>query len=215
MAKTLDTLRAEVQIRLGFINAGSAAQAQRALIESMLQRAQEFLYAQVYMRELEAEADQTLNAGQVLYDWPTDMNRRKDFKLRALVNGQWQPLRVGIGPDQETISETGFRSYPQRYLDRAQIEVWPVPDQTYTLRIQYYKALARFTQANDVVTVPDDLVFMLALANAKSHFRQPDAEQYGAMATNMLRELRGAAHNGRRYIRGANKPESLPRPIVE
>lgn len=60
MTATLDTLRARLQTLLGFRTSGTAAQNQKPLLEDLLQTAQEYVYGEVTLRELNTEEDQPI-----------------------------------------------------------------------------------------------------------------------------------------------------------
>ena len=48
----------------------------------------------------------------------------------------------------------------------------------------------------------DELVFLLALANAKAHYGKPDANNYIQQLETMMLNLVAGAHNTRRYVPG-------------
>ena len=92
---------------------------------------------------------------------------------------------------------------PERYEFRQCIEVWPTPDVTDgQLVIKGHFGLEAFADDSDVTTIDDELVFLLATANAKAHYRQPDAQNYVAMFETHLRKVIASTHGTRRYIPG-------------
>ena len=48
--------------------------------------------------------------------------------------------------------------------------------------------------------MPDRLVFLYALANAKAHYRHPDAQAAGTTFANMLAMAQTDQHENKRYI---------------
>jgi len=210
---TLGVLRSELLVRLGFAAQGAAAGNMVPAADSFLRRAQEFLYWHYTFNELKKVYDWTLNAGQTLYDWPDDMDPRQASVLRVSQNGEWFPLKEGVEYYHDTDVET--RTYPQRYDRKAQLEIYPEPDVTYTLRCDYYSRLGRFTQDNDRCTVDDYLVFSYALAKAKAHYKHADAQSYVDDVSTMLRKLKSKVHGDKRYfISKRNDSEIMPRPVV-
>jgi len=197
--QTLGELRAKLQERVGFVSQGPASLSQRTLLHSFLQEAQTFLYNQVDWKHLKTHKDITLNAGQILYDWPDDCEPGKRRVLSVLINDQWYPLEQGIEAKEDTL--VSYRHHPELYDDGPQIEIWPEPDQPYTLRVEYFKKLGSFTQESDPATLDDTLVFLMALTNAKSHYRHPDAENYASQTESMLRSLKGQQHGTKRYLK--------------
>lgn len=211
--KTLGTLRAELLGRLGFASQGAAAGNLVPAADSFLQRAQEFIYWHYNFNELKKTYDWSINAGQTLYDWPDDMDPRQATILRVLQDGQWFPLTEGIEYYHDTDVDT--RTYPQRYDRKAQLEIYPQPDEAYIVRSDYYSRLGRFTQDNDPCTVDDFLIFNYALAKAKAHYKHQDAQSYVDDVSTMLRKLRVKAHGDKRYfMNGKGDSKIMPKPVV-
>lgn len=123
-------------------------------------------------------------------------------------------LRNGI-PNQ--VLSQDITGWPTHYEVRQCIELWPAPDATEgTLLVRgRFKATA-FSADADRCGVPDDMVYLLALANAKAHYRQPDANNYVQQMETLLDNLVGGTHGTRKYIPGArvdgDKVYALPSP---
>lgn len=209
---TLGDLRAEFLSRLGFAAQGAAAGVLVNTANSYLKRAQEYLYWKYDFNELRKTHDWTLNTGQTIYDWPDNMEPRQLIELRALVNGWWLPMYEGIDYQHDTFVDS--QSYPTRYDRRAQLEIYPEPDVTYTMRGEFYERLGRFTQDADRCTIDDVLIFNYALAKAKRHYKQNDAQDYADEVADLLKKLRKAAHGNKRYIIGKNELVHEPKPQV-
>jgi len=91
--------------------------------------------------------------------------------------------------------------WPQRYEMRRCIELFPAPDHRGVfLRIKGKFDLNRFTEDNDKTTIDADLVFLLALANAKAHFNQPDAQKYDQLAQSRIGDIIAGSHHTNRYV---------------
>lgn len=185
MARTLADLRNELSVRLGFGAQVNAGQANAAILNSFLADAQEQLYDEFDWPELVAFDEKTTGIGQALYDWPVDVNVRRLLSVAVRISGNiWHPLQRGIEFSHRSIVAS---SYPLRYEPTAaQMEVWPVPSAAYVLRRYYVKALGSFTQNDDAVTLDARLVLLFALANAKAHYRHPDAQSYAKQAAQNL-----------------------------
>lgn len=209
---TLGELRSEMITRLGFGAQGAAAGNIAVTVDSFLRNAQNYLYWKYEFNVLRKTYNWTAVAGQTLYDWPDDMEPRKAIGLRVLFNGIWQPMAEGIDYYHDTVVDT--RYVPRRYDRRAQLEIWPQPDGTYTIRADYYQRLVRFTQDNDRCTMDDHLVFTLALGRAKRHYKHDDAQDYFNEITDLTRQLQLAAHGDKRYVVGEVVETPEPRPVV-
>ena len=207
--QTLGELRALLTQRLGFGSAGAAAGVISGTIDNFLFNAQIQLYMQADWKKLQHYADKTVGIGQHLIDYPTviggapaDANPERILKIAVKVNSLWVDLREGINTEHYSYQDRNY--YPQRYERYAQIELWPKADISYTVRIWYIRELGRFTQDADRCTIDDDLIFLHALANAKAHYRQPDADIYTRQMQSMLTQLKTKQFCNRSYRRGAD-----------
>lgn len=95
----------------------------------------------------------------------------------------------------------------------AQLLVYPKADQAYQVRIWFVQDLGRFTNNGDAASLDDEMILLHALANAKAHYRQPDAETYQGQLNAMLASLRGQSFTGAVYRRD-EVPPAEPRPQV-
>ncbi len=209
---TLDTLRQKLALRLGFTATGPGSDNQKPLLVSFLQDAQTYLFDQFNMPELFTTDDVPTVAGTATITYPSDMSIKKLKAISIKHNGVWEPLHRGIEYPHDTISET-TTSVPCRYDLADKLELWPIPDAIYTVRFEYFKNLGALSADNDNVTLDADVVFDLALANAKAHYRQPDAQNYINIAEGRLRTLRAQEHKGQRYISGKKLEDPAPRPV--
>lgn len=208
--RTLMDMREELIDRLNFASQAASDNATVRLANSFLRNAQAQLYWQYDFPELRYKWTIALVAGTVSYAWPTNVAGADGIAVepRRLVNisvadgaTRGPPLREGITPSMYSNAVSGI---PTHYEGRGQIEFWRTPDQAYTAHLDGFRKLKAFATDADVCTVDDELVFMLALANGKAHYRQADAEIYAREMNAMLARLKGAAHGGRRYIPGHN-----------
>jgi hypothetical protein len=193
LKKTLGQLRSEIQTRLGFGMSGQAGIVNAPIVNSFLQDAQDQLYMVCDWRELCAVNERLTGVDQRLYDYPADCNVERIQRIAVWNGGEWQELVEGISLEQRSVNLGGE---PLRYERRDQIELWPVPQAQYQMRTEYVRTLERFTESSDRCSLPDRDVFLLALANAKAHYRQPDADRYQTQADALLTRLR-QKHRGK------------------
>lgn len=136
--------------------------------------------------------------------WTTDGN---------VGNERWNKLICGIDP--YLYSGGDRQSYPQRYELRQCVELWPAPDDRVgKLVIKAKAGLGPFEDDADTTSIDSDIVFLLALANAKAHYNKPDAQTYGGMVQSRISDLIAAAHHTRRYIPGGGDPYMPPEPYM-
>lgn len=188
LKRTLGEIRSDIQTRLGFGMAGQAGVVNSPLIDSMINSAQTQLYEQFDWLEMRKVEERTTGASQQFYDYPADCNVERIQGIWLKWSGKYHPLTEGI-----SFSDRGYTpgGPPQKYERREQYELWPVPSTNgYTIRIEYIKTLPRLVLTSDRTSLPSELVYLHALANAKLHYRQPDAATYSAQLDNLLLQLK-------------------------
>ncbi len=215
---TLGSMRSELRDRLGY-----RAQSQGVLITSLnsyLRNAQYQLYWHVEWKLLKTTKEVTVGNGQINYDYEDDCNPDRILSFWSDVVPQspvnWYPMHEGIELEHYNSGLNSDR--PRRFELRDQIEIWPPPDSTgYKFRYEYIKRLNPFTQDTHTLTVPDDgAVFLHALANAKAHYKQPDAAGYAGQLRSLMDKLRAKKAGNKVYQRGrsTNQPPDMVRPLL-
>jgi hypothetical protein len=206
--RTLKSLRDDLIRRLGYgAQVDNPPPGMADLLNGFLIEAQELLYRRYEVLRTERFFSWDLTAATNLYDFGDNaeacakvLDPRKITWVGAVRDGQWYPLTCGIDPRLYSHDITG---YPERYEIRQCIEVWPTPDETAgQLVIKGRFGLEAFAVDADKVTIDDRAVFLLALANAKSHYRQPDAQNYVQQLEVYIDNLVAGAHHTRRYVPG-------------
>lgn len=211
--RTLEDLRAELRIRLGFGAAGGVPGVLQPLLNSFLRQAQEELYWNGAWADIRKRADLTIGVGQTLVNYPADANKQRIEAIYALVTNTWQPVTEGI--DKALYTTVATQNFPSFYERLDQLEFWPQADQTYTLRVWYYKELDRFTQDADRATINDGIIFSRALAIGKAHYRHPDAESVNTIAGAMISGAKGGAWSRKVWkpTKGVDVPLAKPRTV--
>ncbi len=193
LQRTLLDLRSDIQTRLGFGMAGQAGVVNAPLIDAMLRSAQEQLYEQFDWAHMKSVQLRQTGQAQQFYDYPPDCNVERITGIYLTWGGQMHELSEGIDHrDRSTQAST----IPQKYERRDQIELWPMPQALYDLRIEYVKLLSAFSANGDRASLPSEIVYLHALANAKKHYRQPDADTYASQLDAVLARLK-MRHRGR------------------
>jgi len=207
--KTFGELITELRARLGFITQGSAAKANETVLKSYLQEAHEYVYGELDPPALKMRSIVNLEANSNLYDWHDDQN---DVDIDP---GQVVAIHVKVSDNiREKLSQgiteadrsyATIRQQPSRYDTLAgQLEIWPTPGQAYELIIEHIAGKGRFDRASDRPSVPDRLVFLYALANAKAHYRHPDAQVPAKAFEVMLSKEKSKQKENTRYFAGVN-----------
>ena len=189
--RTLGELMTELRARLGFVAQGSASKSNDATIKSFLQEAHEYVFGDLEPPAMRKKATIKLEAGSFLYDWHNDVEDEPISPGRVL--SVWVKVgdqireRLSQGITETDRSFASLNGQPTKYDHlNGQIELHPVPDAAYDLILEYTADRGRFDRASDRTSVPDRLVFLYALANAKAHYRHPDAQAAATAFQNML-----------------------------
>ncbi len=140
--------------------------------------------------------------GQRFYDVPKISADTLDFRRITWVGVQqdqtWLPLHAGIDPERFT--ETG-QGVPQCYEFREFLEIWPEPDRDdYVIWMKGHIGLQSFENDNDTTTTDYMPVFLMALANCKQHFQQPDAPSIFRQLEVMIGKLNAGAFGLQRFV---------------
>lgn len=179
-----------------------------ASLGAILVNAQEQLYRRYDVLRTERFFTWPIEAGVHLYDIPGNaescdkkLDPRKITWVGIDRDESWTALRCGIAPELYSHDQTGV---PQRYEIRQCIELWPRPDESIgRLVVKGRFGLGPFADDSDQTTIDDQAVFLLALANAKAQYQQPDAGNYTAQLETLISGLVAGSHHTRRYVPGA------------
>lgn len=219
--ETLAALRRRMMVRLGFAStADNPPPGMADLLKDFLQSAQRTLYKKYPARFTRRFFKWDMQQGTRFYGIASNTddpyrNLRADFTKGVEWSGiqdpknTWTPIFEGIVPELYTMVTQLGR--PVRYEVRECIEVFPAPDGPYELWLKAHIALQPFTADGDETTIDSEVVFLHALAVAKAHYGQADANAVQAMANAYLGELCAGTHLNKRYVPG-QKPQM---PIVK
>lgn len=181
-------------------------------LEDILTEANEYVFDQLD-NGLPWQSTLTLAADTALYPFVSDTGLPI---ARGSVQSVWieqgdsirMPLPQGISHAQRALAD--LRDIPACYdtqmtggTDDAglfRLEVWPTPDQAYTLYVDHNRVLARFEQPTDKPSAPSRLVLGYAIAIGKSHYQNSDADVAGQAFKTMLSNAKDKQRENRRFI---------------
>jgi hypothetical protein len=221
---TMSSLSARILIRLGFANqATNPPPGMALLVQDFLTSAQTYLYKRYLQLHTKRLFRWKVNPGQRFYSLKdNDEDVLCNFQMDPLksiewagiqdTRNVWYPLIQGIPPQLYTMITKPWR--PARYDIRQAIELYPMPDQTYWLWIKGHFGLTSFIAPTDTTTLDSELVFLHALANAKSHYGQPDANNIEAQANAYRGELIAGTHQTAHYLPGTIAVPPAVRPTL-
>lgn len=223
-SQTLAQLRVRLAIGLGFSNqATNLPLGMAAFINDKLLGAQNFLWRRYNALHTRRFFRWKIAPGQRFYSLKDNdedvlsnfhMDPAKTIEWAGIQDTRnvWFPLIQGIPPQLYTMITKPWR--PARYDVRQGIEVYPAPDQTYWLWIRANFGLMSFVNDSDTTTIDSELVYLHALATAKAHYGQPDANSIEAMANAYRGELIAGTHQTAHYIPGTIAVPPAVRPTL-
>ncbi|MFC4727146.1 hypothetical protein [Coralloluteibacterium thermophilus] len=209
-SRTLAELRTSLMRRLGFsAQAANPPPGMAELLNDFLYDAQQQLIWRYDVLRTERFFTWDLLPGVRFYDLvdnvdtcTVELDPRKLSWVGVERDGRWYELIQGIPPELYSRPEQNWR--PTRFEIRQCIEVHPAPDVAgMKLRVKGRFPPTRFREDEDRTSIDHHAVFLLALANAKAHYQQPDAGNYVQQLEVLIRKLVAGAHGTRRYIPGA------------
>ena len=221
---TLADLRQRILIRLGFANqAANPPPGMTLLVNDFLESAQTYLYRRYLQLHTKRLFRWKINPGQRFYSIKDSdenategvlMDYAKTVEWVGIQDSRnvWYPMIQGIPPQLYTMITKPWR--PARYEIRGGIEIYPTPDQTYWLWIKGHFGLMPFSLDENSTTIDSELVFLWALANAKAHYGQPDAQNIAAQANAYRAELVASTHQTAHYLPGTIAVPPAVRPTL-
>lgn len=221
---TMASLSARILVRLGFANqATNPPPGMALLVQDFLTSAQTYLYKRYLQLHTKRLFRWKVNPGQRFYSIKDNdedvlcnftMDPLKSIEWAGIQDTRnvWYPLIQGIPPQLYTMITKPWR--PARYDIRQAIELYPMPDQTYFLWIKGHFGLMSFINPTDSTTLDSELVFLHALANAKSHYGQQDANNIEAQANAYRAELIAGTHQTAHYLPGTIAVPPAVRPTL-
>lgn len=204
----------ELSGRCGFAATGSSSGPKTAVLNSFLRNAQWQIYWTFDLNQMKevfvfnASSDPSLGQDQQYIDYPDNLNPSRVLSMASsgavtLSTPNLQPMKEGIGL---SLRNSRIRDRPRNYELRSQMEIWPVTDQAgYSIRMEYVKRLERFTVDSDQTSIPaehDDLILLHAIANAKAHYRHPDASGYVGQLNSSMRRIAAKEATSEIFVRG-------------
>ena len=210
-ARTLASLRTELAQRLGFSSSGSGAILQSDLLDSALRSGQEQLFYEFGDLLTHVVDDSlTTTAGINLYLPPSncDLTKPLTVSLNRGGSGRFYEMQIGIGIREHNLEPVIDNRLPWRWdvLDDGgtpKIELWPTPNDTSNIKLEYNASLGDFTADTDKSSINPQLILLHGITTMKAHYRQPDWQIYDAQLTRLLGRIKSIGLMGggstRRY----------------
>ena len=168
---------------------------ERESLAVRLRMTQELLAIQHDWPFLQVDRDIGLLPGVRYYGFPSDLpfDAVQSALTRDASRTVWTPVLFGIGSDQynQTDSDAGDRSWPvSRWrLVGEDMEVWPIPDRTATLRLGGKRVPPRLIDDDDLCVLDGNLLVLYAAADVLARQGSEDAQLALAKGQRLLRSL--------------------------
>jgi len=217
-APKLREVRLELQARLGFGAVDNPVIT--PILNSFINEAQEQLYAVGRYKTLEHDWFFTAATGSANVAYPTDAfgecNPDKIVEVHVNIGSAGAPdyreVKEGITPQfrNQVVASTPWRY--ERRLDG--LEFAPARDKDYPMLIKSMRVLTPLRDDSNTLSIDKKLIFALALAAAKSHYRHPEAQLYLTKAQGILNAAKWDNAGPRVFHPNDNRDDPMPRPVV-
>ena len=189
----LGELRPKLARRLGYRADPAAADGE--WLADLLRLAQTQLWEDVsaWTRVVQDFPIET-EAGKYAYAWPERCDPdRVQYVYCRYTTDQVLELIEGFSAVEYDLRDD-YSTWPKKYRRRAELEVWPTPDDAYTLIVGAQQRLGAFSVDTDRATVPDDMVLMQAIIfGREDQGRTPPIEIMRRLAKR-IGQLRARSH---------------------
>ena len=210
--RRLGELRRLLVNRLGFALAQADSGSIAALADNFLGQANTLLYWELDWPHLETRASVTLAADAATIPFTGTLaeyaNQQRilevSINLGDASSPSWQPVKdAGIALLDSNNDAAKSRVF--RYQIDSVIRFERPADRDYPVKVRGITDLTPFMDTDDRPQVDDNLVFLLALANAKAHYRRPDAQTYADQFRELFGKVKGK-RGWRQSVFSKNRP---------
>lgn len=197
--RRLGELRRLLVNRLGFALAQADSGSIAALADNFLGYANTLLYWEIDWPHLETRGTETLAADASTLPFTGNLasfaNHQRILEIAINLGDasspSWQPVHLeGVSLLQEGNNTVAKSRVYHAQIDSV-IRFDRPADQDYSIRVRGITDMTSFLDVDDRPQIDDNLVFLLALANAKAHYRRPDAATYAEQFSKLYNQIKG------------------------
>lgn len=209
-----EEIRRRLQARMGFVTDNAQAPLLMVQVNEFIRAACHEVFTRCQWSKLQRETRVTVGIDQRFVNYPANSSAGNIIQI-----GAWDPVAlryVGLRravirvhrdtePKQEEGGDTAEedRGFPSLYQPKAQIEIWPRPDQSYELKIDHTTSPEL---GDDTTPSIVDAEAIILWAMADTYDFQGDTElakvQRGKFESRIA-QLRAWQHTGESFRRGA------------
>jgi len=221
--QTLGELLSDLKAECGYSQNAAHGINNRESLVQVLKRTQRRLWSDWDWMHLRVSRDIQVNAGQRMYNAPTDLPYERIDAAEVKFGGQWLPLVFGIDERQYSVYDPrdNERSWPIRNWDitedpadtagtpdnRGMIEVWPLPSDSGEVggslegnfRLTGIRFLRPLNNDSDRCDLDGDLIVLFAAAEILMRDRKDDAQVKLQAANALYMKLRGNQEKNRSF----------------
>lgn len=203
LSEMLDMLRAEARISMNVAH----GQASRDAHVNLLNRVQAQLANDHDWPDMKVTRDVVVEAGDGTYALPTDIDYGYANAVWCSVGALWVPVVQGIEPSDTSGYPSTFRAWPiTRWAISGEngaenlFDVWPVPNQSGTLRFRGRRRVAKLVDATDLSTLDGTLIVLFAAAEILAGQKAEDAQFKLQTAQGYYRKLKSRLSTSRHGV---------------
>lgn len=198
-------------------HATSAALGQNTLprMKRVLQRTQEFLWGDHAWPHLRVYREETLQAGQRYYTFPSDLAFDRVENVHIRWDDTWQPVCYGIELDHYNAQDPELDDRDDPVLrwqahEDGQFEVWPLPATNgLRLRFEGIKKLSKFVDDSDRADLDDNLLVLFAASEILAKQKGGDAQGKARLAGRLYTQLKGQQSKTTMFVMGGGRDPSM------
>lgn len=192
----IDMLRAELEQSL---NRNVGLNALDGL-KYRLRNSYSFLWTSYDWAHLKVYREETLQAGQRIYQFPSDLVYEDVEDVSVEYGSEWLPVGMGITPAHFSVYAEGERCDPVLRWDVREndtYEVWPVPASVGKLRMHGKKKFRQLVEESDRCEIDDLAIVLFAAASALAKAKSSDAQLTADKAAAHLHTLRSKSRSSK------------------
>lgn len=213
----LSQLVTDLQSEIGHSTQAALGRNLRPALINTLQRVQRQLHDDYDWPFLRVREVKQLQAGQKLYDLPTNVQLERVERIEYKTGGKWRKLDVGVGMDEynqydSDVDERASQAMRWEPQVDGQYEIWPLVDENGVLstlenyvRVVGIRELSNFIADSDTADLDDTLLVLFAATEYLTRQKSPDAEAKSILAQSHYTRIKGRLAKKKTFTMGGGE----------
>lgn len=207
---TLSTLVEQLRAEIGASTSTAQGIGSLPALQQTLRRTQERLYNEVNWPHMLIERDQTTQAGQRYYTFPSDVNFDRIIDVYIKWAATWERINHGFVPSLYNLNDSDLNRQVDpvklwRHYEDNQYEVWPVPASAgQTIRFRCIRNLRPLIANDDQCDLDATMIVLFAAAEFLQRLKSDDAPTKLGIATQYYKTIKGNLDKNGAFIMGGH-----------